>query len=270
MVNPATARWNVDSQSMRSQRLLFSDQNPLMAPVAAMADAARDNRARAPETNPYKVWEKSCVDVAASWINLARDARDGFVEQYFYGVWNTPAMRTIGAAMAPRISQVPGTDLRAVPEVRSALAQMGRGNFAVAVVRMLLLLAASRTSVRRDRLERSNELLTKQEPFASLGEETRTRIIHQQNLIVEFEPEQALATLPKLLPRAEDRPKAIELCRYVTGTDEEMAPETREVMDKIRQVLEVHEAREAPAKLLPAPRTPRKPASRKRRARVSA
>jgi tellurite resistance protein len=125
---------------------------------------------------------------------------------------------------------------------------MTRGNFAVAVIRMLLLLAASRKSVRRDRLERANELLTQQEPFATLGEETRTRIIHQQNLIVEFEPEQALATLPKLVPRAEDRPRAIELCRYVTGSDEEMAPETREVLDRIRTVLEIHEPAPEPAK----------------------
>jgi hypothetical protein len=77
-------------------------------------------------------------------------------------------MRAIGATETPRISDVPGTDLRAVPEVRAALAQMTRGNFAVAVIRMLLLLAQSRQAVRRDRLERANEVLTATEPFASL------------------------------------------------------------------------------------------------------
>jgi hypothetical protein len=254
LTNPVTARWNQDSQPIRAQRYFFSDQNPALAPLAAMADAARDNRAKAPESNPFRVWEKAFVDVSASWINLARDFRDGWCEQAFYAMWNTPGMREVGAVLAPRISQVPGTDLRAVPEVRSALAQMGRGNFAVAVIRMLLLLAASRSSVRRDRLERANALLTQEEPFASLGEETRTRIIHQQNLIVEFEPEQALATLPKLLPKAEDRPHAVELCRQVVGADDEMAPETRETFDRIRVVLEIHEAPPAPPKLARRPK----------------
>ena len=258
LANDVTARWNVNAQPIRAQRHFFSDQNPAMAPIAAMADAARDNRARIPETNPFKVWERNAAQMTAGWLNFARDLRDGWVETYFYGLWNTPAMRHVGAALAPRISQVPGTDLRAVPEVRSALAQMGRGNFAVAVIRMLLLLAASRSSVRRDRLERANELLTKEEPFATLGEETRTRIIHQQNLIVEFEPEQALATLPKLLPKAEDRPRAIELCRYVTGSDEEMAPETREVFDRIRQVLEIHEPPPKPPKPAKLQRRPKR------------
>lgn len=261
LTNEVTARWSADAQPMRAQRRLLSDQNPLMAPVPAMAEAVRRERAKAPETNPYKVWERATAEMAAAGMDFARDLRDGWVETFFYGVWNTPAMRRVGAALAPRISQVPGTDLRAVPEVRNALAQMGRGNFAVAVIRMLLLLAASRQSVRRDRLERANALLTQEEPFASLGEETRTRIIHQQNLIVEFEPGQALATLPRLLPQAADRPRAIALCRQVVGADDEMAPETREMLDQIRTVLEVHDA----------PPPARKPVRRPRRvARVPA
>jgi hypothetical protein len=116
---------------------------------------------------------------------------------------------------------------------------MRRGNLAVAVIRMLILLARSRKSVRRDRLERSNEMLTEREPFASLGEVARTRIIHQQTLIAEFEPEQALATLPLLLPDPADRLRAIQLCEYVAGTREEMAPETREVFDRLRKMLEI-------------------------------
>ena len=53
---------------------------------------------------------------------------------------------------------------------------------------MLILMAESRATVRRDRLERSAKVLGHDEPFASLGPESRAALIHEQSIIVEFEP----------------------------------------------------------------------------------
>ena len=238
MSDKATARWRVDAQPIRAGRYLLSDLNPWLAPLAPAAAAVQARRTPVDAGNPYARWERTGAELLTAWLDAARDLRDGWVETWFYSVYGSPLMRSIGAAVPPRISEVPGTDLRAVPEVRSALAQITRGNFAVAVVRMLLLLAQSRQSVRRDRLERANAVLTQQEPFASLGEETRTRIIHQQNLIVEFEPERALATLPALIPDPKDRPRAIEICEYVLGPPGERAPETIAMLVRIERLLE--------------------------------
>jgi pimeloyl-ACP methyl ester carboxylesterase len=237
MTNDATARWRVDAQPLRVRRYLLSDRNPLLAPVAALANTVRANRAKAAADNPFCLWERTAAGLVTEWINAARDLRDGWIETWFYAIYSSPLMRAIGAPEAARISQVPGTDLRAVPEVRSALAQITRGNYAVAVIRMLILLASSRKSVRRDRLERANETLTAVEPFVSLGEAARIRIIHQQSLIVEFEPEKALATLPALIPDAGDRARAIQQCEYVAGAREEMTSETRALFDRFREVL---------------------------------
>jgi pimeloyl-ACP methyl ester carboxylesterase/tellurite resistance protein len=247
MTTPATARMLVDTQPMRSRQYLFSDRNPLLRPVSTLADSVRANRVKLPDDNPWRNWEKTSAELTTEWMDFTRDLRDGWLETAFYAIWSSPFMRAVGAAEAPRISQVAGTDLRAVPEVRSALAQMTRGNYAVAVIRMLILLARARGSIRRDRLERSNQMLTTEEPFASLGEETRTRIIHQQGLIVEFEPERALATLPKLISDPKDRARAIEQCLHVTGAEEDMSPETRERLAEIRKALDV------PAKAKSAP-----------------
>jgi pimeloyl-ACP methyl ester carboxylesterase/tellurite resistance protein len=235
--NEASARWRVNMQPLRARRYLMSDRNPFLAPVAALAESVRATRAALADDNPFYQWERMSADLITDWINAARDLRDGWMEWWFYAIYSSPSMRAVGATEAPRISEVAGTDLRAVTEVRQALAQMTRGNYAVAVIRMLILLARSRKSVRRDRLERSNELLTTQEPFASLGEAARTRIIHQQSMIVEFEPERALATLPKLIPDAKERERAVKHCEFVTGADDDMTPETREVYARILDVL---------------------------------
>jgi hypothetical protein len=204
-----------------------------------MAQAVRANRHAADPANPFLRWERAAAGLVTSWFDAARDLRDTWMEACFYAVYSSPLMRAIGAAEAPRISEVAGTDLRAIPEVRQALAQMTRGNYAVAVIRMLILMAHSRKAVRRDRLERANELLTTREPFAALGEVARTRIIHQQTLIAEFEPEKALATLPAMLRDPQERERAMRDLEYVVGTPAEMSGDTRAMYDRIRQLLQV-------------------------------
>jgi hypothetical protein len=239
LTSARAARWRVDAQPLRAQRYLLSDENPLAAPLEGMAAQVRKQRQPAAEDNPYRRAERMVSDLYGEWLDAVRDVRDGWVETWFFTVYSSPFMRAVGATEMPRTSEVAGTDLRAVPEVRQALAQIGRGNFAVAVIRILILLARSRKSVRRDRLDRANEMLTTQEPFVSLGEDARTRIIHQQNLIVEFEPEQAIATLPRLLPNPEERPKAIALCEHVAGAYAQMDGDTRDMFTRVREVLEI-------------------------------
>jgi pimeloyl-ACP methyl ester carboxylesterase len=252
--NANTARFNSDAMPIRAQRFAMSDLNPAMSQVASLAQAAKSYRKKAAADNPFAQWERTMADLTTQWLDAATDLRDGWVETWFYATYGTPLMRALGAGEPKRMSEVPGTDLRAVPEVRAALAQITRGNFAVAVIRMLVLFALSRGSVRREGLERANQMLTTQEPFAALGEETRTRIMHQQSLIVEFELEQAIATLPKLLPTHEDRLKALALCEQVGGDPETMPKDTREMLQRIRQVLEVHE--EAPKQRARPPQVP--------------
>ena len=89
------------------------------------------------------------------------------------------------------------------------LRNVARGGFAEAVIRMLIILAEARGSVRRDRLQRSSHILTHDEPFVSLGAEQRGDLIHEQTVIVEFERERAIDALPLLLRTAVQRDKAI-------------------------------------------------------------
>src|SRR5574341_2088990 len=234
-----TSRLRINSQPLRARRYAMSDRNPLLAPIAPMAAAVRAKRHAADPLNPLLWIEKTAADLVTRWMDAARDVRDSWMEACFFAIYSSPLMRAIGATEAPKISAGTGTDLRAVPEVRQALAQITRGNYAVAVIRMLILLAHSRKSVRRDRLERANELLTTHEPFAALDETARTRIIHQQTMIVEFEPEKALETLPALLKTPEERARALKDCEFVSGSAAEMSGETRRLFDRMRQLLEV-------------------------------
>ncbi|HKI13775.1 MAG TPA: hypothetical protein VKA12_01965 [Roseiarcus sp.] len=137
--------------------------------------------------------------------------------------------------------------LRFLPEVQAILRGVDRGGFEEAVIRMLILLAESRATVRRDRLERSAKVLSHDEPFASLGPERRTALIHEQSVIVEFEPDLAVKTLPDLLPDKAERQKAIEVVEYIAGAVDEMEPKTIQMVERFRAALGL------PGLALPAP-----------------
>ena len=82
---------------------------------------------------------------------------------------------------------------------------------------MLVLLARARGSVRRDRLERSDRLLHARPPFNSMTAETRSRMIHEQSVIVEFCGDDAVTTLADILRDPVDRYRALNLVMDVAG-----------------------------------------------------
>lgn len=237
--NDSTARIMVNMQPLRVRRFLLSDRNPWMAAIQPFVSYAEANRVPNVQSNPFKIVEGAWVNLIQSLIDAYRDQRDMAYETMFTLVYDSPAMKKFALSEPKRISDVSGTDLRSVADVAYALENIAQGGYADAVIRMLILLARSRHSVRRDRLERSNELLSSHEPFASLGAATRTRIIQQQSLAVEFEPTQAMATLPILLTDHSDRVRALNQCQFVVGSTEEMSEETLATFELIRECLEV-------------------------------
>ena len=232
----------------RVSRAVFGDANPVTKGVRDRAVAAAAARKPADPNNPFLYFEKLWADGVVNTLDAMRDIRDALYETTFLGVYSSPAMLRFGEKFAFERTRKDPKSLRYLPEVQAVLLNVDRGTFEEAVIRMLILMAESRATVRRDRLERSARVLSHDEPFASLGPEKRAGLIHEQSLIVEFEPELALRTLPDLLPEMEDRKRAIEVVEYIAGAVEEMEPSTIQLVQRFHAVLGL------PGLALPAPR----------------
>ncbi len=221
----------------RARRRLLADANPLMAPVREAARSVERQRKPADPANPFlaleKLWAESIIQTFDFW----RDLRDAAHEMKFFGIYGSPLMNRIGASHAYHREQMDPGELGRLPEVEAILLGIDRGGFEVAVIRMLILLADSRGTVRRDRLERSSHMLAKEEPFASLGAEKRAALIREQAIVVEFEPQRAIEVLPRLLPGREDRQRAMQLVETIAGAVDEMEPRTIETLQKMRAAL---------------------------------
>jgi len=236
-VNQATGELSRALHPMRTQRALFSSRSPVASALPKLAEEVKANRRPAAPDNPFLALERSWADLVEQSMDLCKDIRDAWYEMTFYSIWAAPWARAFGQSHQLRRTLENEAELRALNEVQYALRHMADGGFVEAVIRMLVLLAESRGNVRRDRLERSSHLLTESEPFRSLGSELRKRIIDQQTLLVEFEPQGAIETLPRLLKTPEQRALAAEVVQYVPGRIGEMAPGTLEMLQRFRHVL---------------------------------
>lgn len=225
---------------LRCERYMFSDYNPFVAPFGHYADYVKGLRKQVESDNVFLRAEQAFSSWMEFSLNLYRDMRDTSYELAFYTTYGTLAAFNIPGSRCKHQDDdaVTAIDrLRESPEVRKALEAVEAGGYAEAVIRMLILMAKARGSVRRDRLQKSTELMTGTEPFLSLGDAGRNRIIHQQTLIADYEAEAAITTLPSLLKTADERAKAIATIKDIAGPSEEMDEATARMLAMLEQVL---------------------------------
>lgn len=236
-VTRASAEIGRAMHPLRLQRALASSRNPMMAPLEAMAKSVANDRKPVARDNPFVVAEKLLADAFEQSIDIIRDVRDAWYEATFYSIYATPYMHWFGRNYSFERTRKSKDELLNLPEVRSALLHTKSGGFIEAVIRMLILLADARENVRRDRLERSAQVLTRDEPFSSLPSEHLAQIIHEQTLIVEYARDEAVEALSEMLVTEEERLKAVEVVQYVPGALSEMEPRTLAMIQRFRDVL---------------------------------
>ncbi len=236
-VDARTAEVLRKAHPARVQRRALGSANPAMALVSDAARKIESRRKPADPANPFlaleKIWAAGIVQSFDFW----RDLRDAACEMSFFGLYGSPSMRRIGESQAFERKRLDPGELAHLPEVEAILLGLDRGGFEVAVIRMLILLADSRGTVRRDRLERSAHVLGKDEPFAALGAEKRAALIREQAVVVEFAPDRAIDALPGLLPDSASRERAVEVVEFIAGAVEEMEPQTVRMLERMRAVL---------------------------------
>lgn len=243
MANPLTADLMRLVHPSRLQRLVFSDLNPAMMGVKALAEMVRQQRRPASSDNALV----KARDTASRQIEQAldnwRDARDGAIERLFYAIYDTPVVRAVAGLEAPHADR---RKPRRHDEALEALLQsklaaidsrIEVGGLPEAVMRILLAGVTAQHAVRADGVAIARELKQRHPTLRKLTRQQVKALAKEQAFMLAYRRDRALAALPKLLPTKELRRDALDFVHQVVRTRGRLQPEVAATLRKIEQLL---------------------------------
>ncbi|HBK06295.1 MAG TPA: hypothetical protein DDZ81_10575 [Acetobacteraceae bacterium] len=239
VTTPASAEFQREMHPNRVAFRAFSDRNPVMAPVAAVAENIKANRHPVSEDNPFLAVER----MASSWIvnnlEIFANARDAMMEATFLGLYGSPFLQAAVGLQAEH------TDARRVrhdfagAETRAELeADMARGGFLEASIRALLYVL--RGGGADERQFNALEALRNSAPENERVPLSRLKdILRRQATLLRLDEREAVASIPKILPADPSRrARALTAIYEVISADGEPEPGEEKRFQDIRRLFE--------------------------------
>jgi pimeloyl-ACP methyl ester carboxylesterase len=248
MANEFTAKLSRQLHPLRAQRWAVSDLNPWLTWLGPAAQMVKAQRKALAADAPLRKWEKMNSEVISASLDYYREIRDATSEAAFFQTYgNVFSLYLADKHEAEELAESVA-DPRELPVVKEALASIEEGGYAEAITRVAALLARrgeplplARFALKKELVEEYGDLLPKLAPH-----EWR-RIRGEQEIIVRYEPERALATLPLLLADPADRERLITLARRLLADERvqrtKALPEQVAMLKAIAEVLHVEPAK---------------------------
>jgi pimeloyl-ACP methyl ester carboxylesterase len=192
---------------LRVQRWWFSDHNPLLAGLPQAAAFVRAYRRPRSPDNAGRRAEHLYSEYVIAALDLYRDLRDAASEAAFFQVYGN-MMSLQMADQRAVIRKQARFDARALPAVRQVLDEMDQGGLPEAIIRAGMLLVKAGGGKRTlAQMEHTRALLAPTGVLRHIDEKQLRSLLHEETLVVEFEPLQAKRSLPKLVRNPSDRQK---------------------------------------------------------------
>src|SRR5262249_33352665 len=187
---------------LRFQRWAISDGNPWLWWLGPAAEATKAYRQAVGADEPARRVERMMSEATSAALDYYREIRDAMSDAAFFLTYGNLFSFYLADKrdVDERTSTAIPADPRDLPFVKEALASLEQGGYAEALARVGALInrddgpiPLSRLELRRDLAEAYAEFLP------DLSREHMRRIRGEQDIVVRYEPERALDTLPKLL-----------------------------------------------------------------------
>ena len=246
-VNDQTAEWLRVMNQAELPYEIFSDRNPLMQPLAQLADQVRQQRQTAAPDNPLLKWQEMVSDQIIAALDGYRQVHEHAVEQFFLAVYGSPllqAMVGLGASDEPPRRR-PGDDPERSAFVQQRIAEIkarvGEGGAREAAIRALVYVGMAGAGVD----ERAfNELRQIRAENAGVPLQAFKQTLREQYFTLLLDPEGALAAIPRMLP--DDPTLRTRLAEALRRTVEAAGPATGERAQRLAQIEKMIGAGKAP------------------------
>jgi pimeloyl-ACP methyl ester carboxylesterase len=225
-----------DFHPLRVKHWSVSDKNPWLWPLPYAADLVTRQRVQRGADNDFVKGEQMFSTAMSASLDLYRDLRDATSEAMFFEVYGNMLSLHM-ADEREEIRRKTRFDPRALPAVRQVLDEMDKGGLPEAVVRTGLLIAKAGGGKRNlAQMARTRSLLDPTGILRHLTEDDMRRLLHEETIVVEFEPALAKRSLPALIPGAAERRKLRALLDALE-TDAHLDDRQRAVISELRKLV---------------------------------
>jgi len=225
---------------LRVQYEIFSNANPFMAPIAAMAEEVRKNRRPVAADNPFIALQSNVSNQMVAALDGWRDMIETVAERTFLTVYGSPALQA-AAGIDPDDTQpqrkAPKNALhkellqKRIAELKSHIAV---GGVREAVVRALIYTGLGRGSVDERGFETVRRLRSR---YGDMPLSEFKTLVREQFFMLLIDQQAALAALPSLLPAdAETRSESFNAIRQVMAACGEISPEDEKRLREIARL----------------------------------
>ena len=209
-------------QPFRLQNELASDGNPLMRPVAALADQVRQARQPAAPGNVFLRWQEEVSKGIIECLDTWRDMRDRACEQVFFGIYGLPSVQAAvgerGSTEPPRLRHPNEPTHRNLidRQIADLKARMAQGGIREAAIRAMLYLAGTEMAADERMFAVLRQIRAEHGLDISLPD--FKALVRDQFFMLLVDEEAALATIPELASREPARiPETLAALKRITA-----------------------------------------------------
>jgi pimeloyl-ACP methyl ester carboxylesterase len=219
---------------------IFSDKNPFMSPVGSWANSTRVNRQPVSSKNPFLRTEQAASDWIVKCLDAFTDARDAMVEGIFMATYGSPLLQALvglradGAQTRRHIDR----DLAREAAIERTRAELERGieqaSPIEAALRALIYVRHPQQSFDERSFKVLNEINSELPETERISLARFKEMMKEQFLILEQEPDRAVAAIPMLLPAGRgERNSLLGVIREVANSDGALPQESKRRLARV-------------------------------------
>jgi hypothetical protein len=203
LVNTPLAEWMRNMHPLRLQYEWFSNENPMMAPVAALAERVRKDRRSVNGENPFVAMQENFSTQVVAALDAWRDASETVAERTFLAVYGSPTLQAaagIDRVATRRLRRAAKNPLHRellqnrIAELKSRIPV---GGVQAAVIRGLLYAGMTRAAVDERGFEMARRI---RKAYAVMSLSDFKALVREQFYILLIDEKAALAAIPSMLP----------------------------------------------------------------------
>ena len=242
-VTPTWADLTRQLHPLRLQYEFFSNANPLMAPVADLAERVRANRRPVTAGNPLLAVEEAVSRQIVAGFDAWRDATEAFAERTFLSLYQSPTLQA-AVGIDPRSTQPQRQAAKSLlhhelidNKLATLKSRFADGGLREATIRALLFAGMGRAAVDERGFEAVRRI---REQLHDLPLAEFKAVVRDQFYMLLIDTESALAAIPAMLPaEREIRRRAVDMIGEILGRRGEHGSEDT---DRLRRVSQLFDA----------------------------